>query len=151
MMRPVHPGEVLREQIEELSMSARQLASHLRVPANRITELLNGERGLTADTALRLSRFFGTTAEFWLALQSNYDLRKAELEAKPLAKIIPINIARPLQPRPSVARSSTYAAREVGAGRFLAKVPARAKAPAAKAKKKAAAKVPRRRLKKARP
>src|SRR5688500_5661834 len=67
MMRPVPPGEVLREQLEELRMSATQLAAHLGVPTNRITGILNAERALTADTALRLSKFFGTTAEFWLA------------------------------------------------------------------------------------
>jgi addiction module HigA family antidote len=80
-MRPVSPGEVLREQLEELDMSANALASALHVPANRITGILNAERALTPDTALRLERFFsGTTAQFWLNLQTNYDLRKAELE-----------------------------------------------------------------------
>jgi addiction module HigA family antidote len=81
-MRPVSPGEVLREQLEELDMSANALASALHVPANRITGILNAERALTPDTALRLERFFsGTTAQFWLNLQTNYDLRQAELEA----------------------------------------------------------------------
>jgi addiction module HigA family antidote len=80
-MRPVSPGEVLREQLEELGMSANALASALHVPANRITGILNAERALTPDTALRLERFFsGTTAQFWLNLQTNYDLRQAELE-----------------------------------------------------------------------
>jgi len=80
-MRPVSPGEVLREQLEELDMSANALASALHVPANRITGILNAERALTPDTALRLERFFsGTTAQFWLNLQTNYDLRQAELE-----------------------------------------------------------------------
>lgn len=80
-MRPVSPGEVLREQLEELDMSANALASALHVPANRITGILNAERALTPETALRLERFFsGTTAQFWLNLQTNYDLRKAELE-----------------------------------------------------------------------
>jgi antitoxin HigA-1 len=81
-MRPVSPGEVLREQLEELDMSANALASALHVPANRITGILNEERTLTPETALRLERVFaGTTAQFWLNLQTNYDLRKAELEA----------------------------------------------------------------------
>ena len=80
-MRPVSPGEELREQHEELDMSANALASALHVPANRITGILNEERALTPETALRLERFFsGTTAQFWLNLQTNYDLRKAELE-----------------------------------------------------------------------
>ena len=91
MMRPVPPGEVLQEQLEELNMSASKLAAHLDVPTNRITEILNGERALSADTALRLSRFFGTTPEFWMALQSSYELRRAELEAtRPLERVTPL-------------------------------------------------------------
>lgn len=98
MMRPVPPGEVLQEQLEELNMSATQLAAHLGVPPNRITLILNGTRALTADTALRLSKFFGTTPEFWMALQSNYDLRKAEAEAaRPLAKVIPLYPRAPVR------------------------------------------------------
>jgi addiction module HigA family antidote len=91
-MRPVSPGEVLREQLEELGMSANALASALRVPANRITGILNETRALTPETALRLERFFaGTTAQFWLNLQLSYDLRKAELEAgKGLREIKPL-------------------------------------------------------------
>lgn len=81
-MRPVPPGEVLREQMEELDMSANQLAAALRVPTNRITGILHGTRALTPDTALRLERFFkGTTARFWLNLQMTYDLRKEELRS----------------------------------------------------------------------
>jgi antitoxin HigA-1 len=83
-MRPVPPGEVLREQLEELGMSANALASALRVPANRISGILNGDRALTPETALRLERFFvGTTARFWLNLQTAYDLRQAELKNGP--------------------------------------------------------------------
>lgn len=70
MMGSVSPGEVLQEQLEELDISASKLAAHLDVPTNRITEILNGKRAITADTALRLSKFFGTTPEFWMALQS---------------------------------------------------------------------------------
>jgi len=81
-MRPIAPGEVLREQLDELGMSANALATALHVPANRITGILNGARVLTPDTALRLERFFeGTSAQFWLNLQSNFDLRKAELDS----------------------------------------------------------------------
>jgi len=92
-MRPVSPGEVLREQLEELGMSANALASALHVPANRITGILNETRTLTPETALRLERFFtGTTAQFWLNLQTSYDLRNAELEAgKGLRHIKPLN------------------------------------------------------------
>ena len=81
-MRPVSPGEVLREQLDELGMSANALAAALRVPANRVTGILNETRALTPDTALRLERFFaGTTAQFWLNLQTNFDLRRAEIAA----------------------------------------------------------------------
>lgn len=77
-MRPIHPGEILRDEMEELNLSARQLASALHVPANRVTSVLNGQRAVTADTALRLARFFDTTPEFWMNLQSAYDLRLAK-------------------------------------------------------------------------
>jgi antitoxin HigA-1 len=78
-MRPIHPGEILREDfLEPLQMSAAALARALHVPTNRITSVLNEQRTLTADTALRLSRYFGTTAEFWMKLQASFDLRSAE-------------------------------------------------------------------------
>lgn len=79
-MRPIHPGEVLREEIETLGMSARQLAAALHVPANRITGILNEQRAITADTSLRLARFFGTTPEFWLNLQTSYELRRTKVQ-----------------------------------------------------------------------
>lgn len=79
-MRPVHPGEVLREEMEELELSARAMAEALNVPANRVSAILNGTRGITADTALRLSRYLGTTPEVWMNLQKTYELRTAELE-----------------------------------------------------------------------
>ena len=77
-MRPVHPGEVLREELEALEMSAKAFASAMDIPGNRITAILNGQRGVTADTALRLSRYLGTTPEFWLNLQKTFELRVAE-------------------------------------------------------------------------
>jgi addiction module HigA family antidote len=79
-MRPVHPGEILRDELEALEISANTFAAALNVPGNRITTILNGQRGITADTALRLSRYLGTTAEFWLNLQKSYELRAAEVE-----------------------------------------------------------------------
>ncbi len=79
-MRPVHPGEILRDELEALELSANFFATALDVPGNRITAILNGQRGITADTALRLSRYLGTTAEFWLNLQKSYELRVAEVE-----------------------------------------------------------------------
>ena len=80
-MRPVHPGEILGEELQELGLSANALASALGVPTNRITAILKGQRGITADTALRLSRYFGTTPQLWLNLQKTYELRVAEIES----------------------------------------------------------------------
>ena len=78
-MRPVHPGEILGGELEELGISANALAKALAVPTNRITAILKGQRGITADTALRLSRYFDTTPQFWLNLQKAFELRVAEL------------------------------------------------------------------------
>jgi addiction module HigA family antidote len=77
----IHPGEHLAEELNELKMSAAALARQLDVPTNRITEILNGQRAVTGDTALRLAHFFGTSAEFWLNLQKLYELRLAEDKA----------------------------------------------------------------------
>ena len=78
-MKPVHPGEVLREELNELGLSANALSKALAVPVNRITLILNGHRGVSADTALRLARYFGTTPQFWLNLQKAWELRRAEI------------------------------------------------------------------------
>ena len=78
MRDPIHPGETLREDLDALGMSAAELARRIEVPVNRITEILNGRRAVTGDTALRLGRFFGTSGEFWLNLQKLYELRRAE-------------------------------------------------------------------------
>ncbi len=80
-MRPVHPGEILSEELQELEMSANALAAALGVPTNRITAILKGQRGITADTALRLSRYLGTTPQLWLNLQQTYELRTTEIES----------------------------------------------------------------------
>ena len=80
MREPIHPGETLREDLDALGMSAAELARRIEVPVNRITEILNGRRSVTGDTALRLGRFFGTSGEFWLNLQKLYELRRAELK-----------------------------------------------------------------------
>jgi addiction module HigA family antidote len=79
----IHPGEHLAEELKELGISASEFARKLGVPANRITALLNGQRSITADTALRLARFFGTGPNFWLNLQNLYDLRIAEQRFDP--------------------------------------------------------------------
>ena len=84
----IHPGEHFSEELKELGMSAAELARQLGVPTNRMTEILNGRRAITGDTALRLAHFFGTTAEFWLNLQSLYDLRVAQKKAgKPISRL----------------------------------------------------------------
>jgi addiction module HigA family antidote len=74
----IHPGEHLAEELRELDLSAAELARQLDVPVNRVTGILNGQRSITADTALRLGHWFGTSAEFWLNLQKLYELRRAQ-------------------------------------------------------------------------
>ena len=78
-MRPIHPGEILRDELDELAMSAKAFAEALDVPANRISAILKGQRGISADTALRLSRYLGTTPQVWLNLQKAFELRVAEV------------------------------------------------------------------------
>ncbi len=85
----IHPGDHLAEELKELGMSAAGLARKLDVPTNRITGILNGQRSITGDTALRLAHFFGTSAEFWLNLQSIYDLRIAQKKAGKSIKALP--------------------------------------------------------------
>ena len=77
---PIHPGEILADELKELGMSAAELSRILHVPTNRITQILKGQRAVTADTALRLSQWLGTSPEFWLNLQKSYELRQAEQE-----------------------------------------------------------------------
>jgi addiction module HigA family antidote len=77
----IHPGEHLAEQMQELEMSAAELGRQLGVPTNRITAILNGQRAITGDTALRLGHFFGVSPQFWLNLQVVYELRIAEQKA----------------------------------------------------------------------
>ncbi len=85
----IHPGEHLAEELEALDMSAAELARKIGVPTNRVTQILNGTRSVTGDTALRFAHFFGTSAQFWLNLQSLYDLRLAEAKAGKSIKALP--------------------------------------------------------------
>ncbi len=85
----IHPGEQLAEQLGELGMSAAELGRQLQVPTNRITEILNGQRTVTGDTALRLGHFFGNSPQFWLNLQSIYDLRLAKAKAGVAIRALP--------------------------------------------------------------
>ena len=77
----IHPGEHLAEELQALKISGAELARSLGVPTNRVTQILNGTRSITGDTALRLAHFFGTTAQFWLNLQALYDIRRAQAKA----------------------------------------------------------------------
>ena len=93
LLPPVHPGEILREDLmAPLGLSINRLARDLHVPVNRVSEIVNGRRGITADTALRLARYFGSTPEFWLNLQAGYDLQRASREVAGV-------IAREVRPR----------------------------------------------------
>ncbi|CAN5748479.1 hypothetical protein BH18ACI4_BH18ACI4_05210 [soil metagenome] len=95
----IHPGEHLAEELEALGMSAAELARQLKVPTNRITEILNGRRAITGDTALRLGHFFDTSPEFWMNLQSLYELRLAEQRAGKSIRILPrLRKQRPAHP-----------------------------------------------------
>ena len=92
-MRPIHPGEILREEfLMPLQMSAHALSQAIRAPATRLNDIINGKHGITADTALRLARYFGNSADFWMNLQAAYDLRAAERDAS-------VRIEREVSPR----------------------------------------------------
>ena len=88
-MTAIHPGEHLAEELTALGMSAAELARPLKVPTNRLTEILNGRRAITGDTALRLGHFFGTSPEFWLNLQNLHELRLAEQKVGKSIRILP--------------------------------------------------------------
>ncbi|WP_428101810.1 HigA family addiction module antitoxin [Candidatus Rariloculus sp.] len=95
-MRPVHPGEILREELDTLGLSANALSKELGVPVNRVTMILNGQRGVSGNTALRLARYFGTTPQLWLNLQKTWEFRRAEIDAAR-------EIAERVTPRQTVA------------------------------------------------
>ncbi len=84
-MMPIHPGRILKREMAARDLSANKLSLALRVPSGRITQILNGKRGISAETALRLARYFGNSAQFWINLQSRYDL--ATVEKKIGAKV----------------------------------------------------------------
>jgi antitoxin HigA-1 len=89
VLTAIHPGEHLAEELGVLDMSAAELARKINVPTNRITQILNGTRAITGDTALRLAHFFGTSARFWLNLQSLYDLRLTQEKVGKSIKALP--------------------------------------------------------------
>jgi antitoxin HigA-1 len=80
MRTPIHPGEILADELKEIGISAAELARALRVPANRISQIIAGRRAISADTALRLARYFGTTPDLWMNLQKIYELDLARQE-----------------------------------------------------------------------
>ena len=90
MARPaIHPGEILADELEELAVSPTELARQIKVPANRITQIVQGKRAVTGDTALRLGHWFGTSAQFWLNLQTAHDIRVATREIGAEIKRLP--------------------------------------------------------------
>jgi len=92
---PIHPGRILKEDLEEVGVSMNRLARDIRVPMNRVSEIVNGKRAITADTALRLARYFGTSAQYWLNLQTAYDLQVAQRESaeRIQREVLPLNAA----------------------------------------------------------
>jgi addiction module HigA family antidote len=86
---PIHPGEILADELEELQLTSAELARTIRVPANRISQIIAGKRNVTADTALRLGRYFGTSADFWMNLQKTFELDLARRELGPVIEAIP--------------------------------------------------------------
>ncbi len=94
-MIAVHPGRILKRELSARDMSANRLALALRLPSGRITDILNGKRGISPDTALRLARFFGNSARFWLNLQTAFELAVAENEtgSRILEEVLPSNAA----------------------------------------------------------
>jgi addiction module HigA family antidote len=100
---PIHPGEHLAEELKELGISAAELARQIDVPVNRVTGIINGQRGVTADTALRFGHWFGTSAEFWLNLQQLYELRLAREEVGDRVQRLPKLSKRKRQRDPASA------------------------------------------------
>jgi addiction module HigA family antidote len=103
---PIHPGEHLAEELKELGISAAELARQIDVPVNRVTGIINGQRSVTADTALRLGHWFGTSPEFWLNLQTLYELRLARKAVGDRVKKLPRRMDR----KPKTKQENAYPA-----------------------------------------
>lgn len=97
---PIHPGEILAEELEELGVSPTELSRQIRVPANRISQIINGKRAITGDTALRLAHWFGTSPQFWMNLQALYDVRLAEQQAGTEIRSLPTKPDKPRSDHP---------------------------------------------------
>jgi addiction module HigA family antidote len=98
---PIHPGEILADELEEIGLTAKKLADVIEVPPNRLYQILAGKRNLTADTALRLSQYFGMSAAFWMNLQSAYELDLARQQNGKAIQRIPRRVAAPPEQRPT--------------------------------------------------
>ena len=100
---PIHLGEILADELDELGVRPTELSRQIRVPANRISQIINGKRAITGDTALRLAHWFGTSPQFWMNLQALFDVRIAEQEAGNEIKSLPTRPARSRadHPRPA--------------------------------------------------
>jgi antitoxin HigA-1 len=93
MRQAIHPGEILSDELQEVGITAAELARQIDVPSNRISQIINGKRSITGDTALRLGHWFGTSAQFWLNLQTSYELRLAEQQAGDAIAKLPKRVA----------------------------------------------------------
>ena len=95
---PIHPGEILADELKELGVTATELSRQIKVPTNRVTQIIHGMRGITGDTALRLGHWFGTSAQFWLNLQTAYDIRLAEekIGKKIVANLVALGVMHKL-------------------------------------------------------
>ena len=98
---PIHPGEILADELEEIGLTAKRLADTIEVPPNRLYQILAGKRNMTADTALRLSKYFGTSADFWMNLQTAYELDVARKENSKVIQRIRRRSERHEAPRPA--------------------------------------------------
>ncbi|MCG8503867.1 MAG: HigA family addiction module antitoxin [Sphingomonadales bacterium] len=96
--RAVHPGEVLRDELDEIGVSPTELARQIRVPPNRVSQIIGGKRSVTGDTALRLGHWFGTSPQFWMNLQAQFDLLLAERESGRQIEKLPKRSADRLEP-----------------------------------------------------
>jgi addiction module HigA family antidote len=98
---PIHPGEILADELKEIDLTAKKLADVIEVPPNRLYQILAGKRNMTADTALRLSQYFGMSADFWMNLQSAYELDLAREQNGKAIQRIPRRTDAPVEPRPA--------------------------------------------------
>lgn len=97
-MRAIHPGAILKEELEELGVSATEFSRQIEVPPNRVSQIIGGKRAITGDTALRLGHWFGTDPQFWLNLQSQFDLAQADKATGETIRHLPTRAAMPTQP-----------------------------------------------------